>query len=63
MEAARTPKRKKFGGQWYERVGTEPTKSKAVAERWAEFNRTVNRNLVRIIPAKGKGWEIYMRRR
>ena len=59
----RTPKRKKFMGKWYDRVGTSPTKSKVVADRWADFNRRVNNLLVRVIPAYGKGYEIYTRRR
>jgi len=61
MAEKRAPKYKTFGGKRYERVGTAPTRSKRVADNWADFNRKANNLLVRVIPVSS-GYEIYVRR-
>ncbi len=52
-----------FGGKRYERVGTSPTKSKRVADSWADFQRRNNKLLARVVKAPSGGYEIYIRRR
>ena len=52
-----------FGGKRYERAGTSPTKSKKVAESWADFQRRQNHLLARVVEAPSGGYEIYIRRK
>jgi hypothetical protein len=59
----RLPKYKTFGGKRYERVGSAPTKSKSVADKWAKFQRDVNNLNARVVKAPAGGYEIYIRRK
>jgi len=61
MVVKRAPKYKNFDGKRYELAGTAPTKSKKVANDWADFQRKVNNLAARVIPVLG-GYEIYIRR-
>lgn len=61
---AKLPQKRKFGGKVYEITGTgssrvSKTKSKRLLD-WAEWQRTVNKNSVRIIKVPG-GYAAYMR--
>ena len=57
----RASKKRKFSGHWFERVRSNPTKSKQVAVRWAKFQRLENNLACRVVPVVG-GYEIYIRR-
>lgn len=61
MATKRAPKYKTFNGKRYERAGTAPTKSKKIAESWADFQRKMNNLAARVVPVSG-GYEIYIRR-
>ena len=52
-----------FGGRRYDRAGMSPTRSKKVADSWADFQRRVNKLLARVVKAPSTGYEIYVRRR
>jgi hypothetical protein len=51
-----------FNGKKYEICGSSPT-TKPKLEKWADFQRRVNGNLVRIVKNTcGSGYEAYMRK-
>ena len=53
------PRFRVFNGKRYERVGSDPG-TKREYEQWADFNRKVNKNRVRVVQVSPGKWLAYI---